>query len=151
MEGGTTRMNPMTTKRSAAPSATPAPDSPETQTRPASTWTAAQRLALLTEYDSFPQGDPRRGELLRRHGLYTSHMSKWRDQRRRGTLTSQATPPTGRPPQPRDPQQDEIARLTQDVARLQAQLQQAETIMEIQKKVSSLLGVLTPTLPNGER
>ncbi|WP_097654454.1 transposase, partial [Candidatus Chloroploca asiatica] len=89
--------------------------------------------------------------LLRRHGLYTSHLSKWRAQRKRGTLTPQTTPPTGRPALRPTPEQDAIARLTEEVARLRTQLQQAETIIEIQKKLSSLLGVPSSTLPDGER
>jgi hypothetical protein len=41
-------------------------------------WTAAEKLAILSEYESYPHGDPRRGALLRRVGAYTSHISKWR-------------------------------------------------------------------------
>ncbi len=113
-------------------------------------WTGRERLAILTEYESYPQGDPRRGELLRRHGLYTSHISKWRAQRDRGARASLEPRPAGRPVQPRDPQQDEIARLQRENARLQAELHKAETIIEIQKKVATLLGVPLPTPPNGD-
>lgn len=60
-------------------------------------WIASQRLSILTEYESYPRGDTRRGELLRGHGLYTSHMSKWREQRDRGALDTVEPRPIGRP------------------------------------------------------
>jgi transposase len=97
------------------------------------TWTAAQKLAIIAEYESYPRGDPRRGELLRRVGAYTSHISKWREQRDRGTLTGQQQPTPGRPAQPRDPQQEEIARLRAENARLQAELDKAQFVIAIQK------------------
>lgn len=137
----------MTTPKTTAPAETTT-ESTETIARPISSWTAPERLALLEEYDGYPQGDPRRGALLRKHGLYSAQIARWRKQRKRGTLTPQAVPPTGRPALPRDPQQEEIARLTREVARLQAQLQRAETIIDVQKKRSTLLGLPAPTLPN---
>jgi transposase len=83
-------------------------------------WTAAEKLAILTEYESYPHGDGRRGALLRRVGAYTSHISKWRKQRARGSLAHLARLSPGPKPQPPDPLQDEVARLQREVARLQA-------------------------------
>jgi len=103
-------------------------------------WTAAEKLAILTEYESYPHGDPRRGALLRRSGAYTSHISKWRKQRARGSLAHLEPCSKGRKPQLRDPLQDQVAQLQREVARLQARLEQAETVIEIQKKVARLLG-----------
>lgn len=103
-------------------------------------WTATEKLAILSEYESYPHGDPRRGALLRRVGAYTSHISKWRKQRARGALAHLAPLSPGRKPQPRDPLKDELAQLQREVARLQARLAQAETVIEIQKKVALLLG-----------
>ena len=110
--------------------------------------TAAERELILEEYDSYPRGDARRGALLRRHGLYTSQMSKWRERLKRGaaTLTS---PAPGPKPASRNPLAAEVARLTRENARLQQQLTQAETIITIQKKVATLLEVL-PTPPSAE-
>ena len=48
------------------------------------TLTAAERQIILEEYDSYPRGDARRGALLRRYGLYTSQMAKWRERLKRG-------------------------------------------------------------------
>jgi transposase-like protein len=113
-------------------------------------WTAAEKLALLREYESYPYGDPRRGALLRRVGAYTSHISKWRKQRNRGALASLAPQAPGRKPQPRDPLQDELERLRTENMRLQERLARAETVIEIQKKVATLLGVAMPTPPSDD-
>jgi transposase len=78
------------------------------------------------------------GALLRREGLYSSHLSKWRQQLSRSALTALAPKPRG--PRP-DPQAEEIARLRRENDRLQARLKNAETIIEVQKKVSLLLGL----------
>lgn len=137
-----------TNRTTAAPAS---PERPSTEAQPRrGTWTAAQRLAILTEYESYPKGDPQRGELLRRHGLYTSHMSKWRAQRDQGALARLEPRAPGRGAQMRDPQRDEIVRLQQENVRLQAELLQAQTILEIQKKVATLLGVPLATPPTGE-
>lgn len=124
----------MSTKRTTAQSTTTERPSTEAKARQGS-WTAAQKLALLNEYESYPRGDTRRSEFLRRNGLYTSHVSKWRAQRDSGALASLAPRPAGRPVQPRDEQHDEIARLHHEHARLQAELEKAQTIIEIQKKL----------------
>lgn len=139
----------MPTKRIPTSSATSEQPSPETQPHQGR-WTARERLSILAEYESFPRGDTRRGELLRRHGLYTSHMSKWREQRDRGALDNLEPRPLGRPKQVRDDQQDELARLQRENARLQAELHKAQTIIDIQKKVATLLGSTLPTLPSNE-
>jgi transposase-like protein len=58
------------------------------------TLTAAERQVILEEYDSYPRGDARRGALLRRYGLYTSQMAKWREQLKRGEATLASPPPS---------------------------------------------------------
>lgn len=135
----------MATKRIVSPSNSTERHSTEAQPTKG-TWSAAQKLAIIAEYESYPRGDPRRGELLRRVGAYTSHISQWRDQRDRGTLTNQHQPKPGRPSQPPDPQQQEIARLQRENARLAAELEKAQFVIAIQKKVAMLLGE-TPTTP----
>jgi transposase len=128
----------------------PAPE--QTEVRPRiNGWTAAEKLAILAEYESYPRGDPRRGALLRRTGAYTSHISKWRKQRERGALDRLAPQPAGRKPQPRDPLHDEVERLRKENDRLQERLVKAETVIEIQKKVAQLLGVVIPTPPSADR
>lgn len=108
--------------------------------------TAAERQRILEEYDSYPRGDARRGALLRRYGLYTSQMSKWRERLKRGDATLAALTP-GPKGAPRNPLADEVARLTRENARLQQQLTNAETIIAIQKKLDWQTPLDTPRVP----
>jgi transposase-like protein len=103
-------------------------------------FTADYKLRILSEAERCTRPGEI-GALLRREGLYSSHLDKWRKQRRRGGL--QALAPQQRGPKP-DPQATEIARLRRENERLQARLKRAETIIEVQKKLSALLGVTTP-------
>jgi transposase len=103
---------------------------------------AKYKLRILAEADQCTQ----RGEigaLLRREGLYSSHLTTWRKQRDRGQLEGLTPKKRGRKP---DPQAAELARLQRENERLQARLEQAETIIEVQKKLSQMLG-----LPPAER
>jgi len=81
------------------------------------------------------------GALLRREGLYSSHLTTWRAQFERGALQGLTPLKRGRKA---DPQAAEIARLQRENERLTAQLERAELIIDVQKKVSRLLG-LPPT------
>jgi transposase-like protein len=98
-------------------------------------FSAAYKLRILVEADACAQRG-QIGALLRREGLYSSHLDKWRKQRAQGQLGPQKR---GRKA---DPQGAEIARLRQEVARLQGRLLQAETIIEVQKKLAGLLGLV---------
>jgi transposase len=111
---------------------------------------AAERLRIVEEYDSYPKGSPERGALLRREGIYTSAITKWRKLRQRGALTALATQRPGPKPVSPDPLQAELSRLRAENARLQARLAQAETIIDVQKKVAALLGAPLPQAPSGE-
>lgn len=112
----------------------------ERQTR-----SAAEKLRILQEYEAYPAGSPERGALLRREGIYTSHISKWRKQRDRAVVAGLSPQRRGPKPAPRHPLEDEVERLRKENARLQARLSQAETIIEVQKKVARLLGEALPT------
>ena len=107
-------------------------------------WNAAKKLAILQEYEAYPRGAPERGALLRREGIYTSHISKWRQQRNRGALAALAPQPRGPKPEPINPLADELARLQQENARLYRRLATAEAVIDIQKKVAQLLGAQLP-------
>jgi transposase-like protein len=106
---------------------------------------AADKLRILQEYEAYPVGSPERGALLRREGIYTSHISKWRKQRDRAVVAGLSPQRRGPKPAPRHPLEDEVERLRKENARLQARLSQAETIIEVQKKVARLLGEALPT------
>jgi len=81
------------------------------------------------------------GALLRREGLYSSHLSTWRRQRDRGLL--EALSPEKRGRKRKDELEREVAKLQRENERLQVRLEQAETIIEVQKKLSQLLGLAT--------
>lgn len=95
------------------------------------------KLRILAEADACTERGAI-GALLRREGLYASHLEKWRRQRTRGELQGLTAQKRGRkvPAEAAD-----LARLQRENAALQARLQQAETIIEVQKKLSTLLGL----------
>src|SRR5512143_731003 len=107
-------------------------------------FSAEYKRRILQEADSCTQ----RGEvgaLLRREGLYSSHLNTWRHQRARGELQGLTPAKRGRKT---DPQAAENARLLRETVRLKAQLARAELIIDVQKKVSQLLGL--PEIPLDE-
>jgi len=100
-------------------------------------YTAEYKLRILRELDG-SQGIGETGALLRREGLYSSHLTSWRRQRERGELDGLA--PQKRGPKP-DPQAVELARLQRENERLRERLKKAELIIDVQKKVAQMLGV----------
>ncbi len=78
------------------------------------------------------------GALLRREKLYSSHLTRWRQQQTEEGLKGLSPQKRGRKA---DPQAEELARLQQENERLRSQLEQAELIMDVQKKLSQLLGL----------
>lgn len=100
-------------------------------------FTAEYKQRILQEADACSErGDI--GALLRREGLYSSHLDTWRRQRTRGGLHGLTPAKRGRKA---DPQAAENARLVRETVKLKAQLERAELIIEVQKKVSQLLGL----------
>lgn len=90
------------------------------------------------------------GAILRREGLYTSHLVQWRRARDRGELGG---PTKKRGPTPKDPRDQRIAELERDVARLEKRAKRAEGLVELQKKVAELLASMEPdpsTEPGGK-
>ncbi len=119
--------------------ANPTPD-PEVRPRPRRrTFSTDYKLSILQQADACTQ----RGELgalLRREGLYSSHLSKWRQQLQDGRLNS----PRRTAANQRAPTNDlrkENRRLQRENQRLLRKLQQAEMVIDVQKKLSALLGI----------
>ena len=81
------------------------------------------------------------GALLRREGLYSSHLTTWHRQHDSGALAALAPRKRGRKANPRHAEALRLEELEKENERLRQQLQQAQTIIEVQKKVSSLLGI----------
>jgi transposase-like protein len=107
-------------------------------------FSAAYKLRILDEADRCTEPGAV-GALLRREGLYSSNLTTWRRQRERDEL---AGAKRGR--KPASDEAKERKRLERENQRLKRKLEQAETIIEVQKKLSQLLG-LTETKPNVRR
>jgi transposase-like protein len=103
-------------------------------------FTATEKLRVLKEAD----GCTRLGELgalLRREGLYSSQLAAWRAARKRGELAGLTPRARGPKPQPVDPRDRKLAEQAREITRLQSRLERAEGLIDIQKKVSQLLGI----------
>jgi len=104
---------------------------------------------MLQEADR-STGPGQLGALLRREGLYSSLLSTWRHQRDQGTLAGLSPKRRGRKANPDAPLIAENQRLMRETRRLAAKLRQAEMIIEVQKKLSEILGIpLPPPEGNG--
>ena len=105
------------------------------------------KLRILAEADACTERGAI-GALLRREGLYSSHLDKWRTQRERGALGGANGQKRG--PKP-DPQAAEMARLQRENEQLRTRLERADQIIEVQKKLAHLLGTLSAEIPSSER
>ena len=83
----------------------------------------------------------RSGALLRREGLYSTHLSAWRRERERGALEMLRARRRGRKADPTQDLRQQIAALEGENQRLQERLRQAEAIITAQKKLSEILGL----------
>ncbi len=116
----------------------PNPEVPEKAQR--RKYSAEYKLRILQEADSC-QGTGELGALLRREGLYSSHLNTWKRQREEGTLHGLQPKKRGRKGKLKNPLSDRIAELERENRKLKKRLEQAETIIEFQKKVSEVLGI----------
>ena len=100
-------------------------------------FTAEYRRRILREADAC-QKHGELGALLRREGLYSSHLVNWRRQREQGELVAGRARKRGPVPKPVDPR---VKQLEVENRRLQRKLARAETIITLQKKVAEILGI----------
>jgi len=113
---------------------------PEVEAKPKRrTFTAAYRLRILEEADRC-QGPGEIGRLLRREGLYSSHLASWRKARREGSLAALSSKKRGAKPKAHNPLEPKVRELEAKVARLETELEKAHTILDVQEKVAGLLG-----------
>ena len=116
----------------------PDPEVPEKTKR--RKFTVAYKLRMLHEAEQCTQTGEI-GTLLRREGLYSSHLSTWRKQREQGILQGLNPKKRGRKPKPQDPSAGRVAQLEKENQRLKNRLRKAEIIIEAQKKISEIRGV----------
>lgn len=125
----------------------PDPEVPEKAAR--RRFTVEYKLQILRQADVCGDGGGV-GALLRREGLYSSHLTTWRRQRDAGILSGLRPKPRGRKANPVHPLEVENEQLRKENNRLQKRLKQAELIIEVQKKISQMLGIPLETFEKGE-
>ena len=112
-------------------------------------FTAEYKLRILTLADACTEAGSL-GALLRREGLYASNLNTWRHQRERGILTGLTPGKRGRKESVRNPLLAENEKLRKENERLTNRLRQAEIIIDVQKKVSQILGIPLATPGEGD-
>jgi transposase-like protein len=110
------------------------------------TFTAKYKAEILAAHDAASEGE--KGALLRREGLYSSHITEWRRARDAGGLKALAAP-RGR--RRRDPQVERIAALEAEKLRLEQELAQARLVMDVQAKLHALLESISESADTGRR
>jgi len=103
------------------------------------TFLAGYKLRILEEADRCGQGEL--GALLRREGLYYSHLEQWRKQRQKGTLAGLARRKRG--PKTTSPDRTAISKLQRENEQLKRELHKAHIIIDVQKKVAKMLDELS--------
>ena len=103
------------------------------------TFNAEYKAEIVAEYDGWPKGSDERGAILRREGLYPSHISEWRKQAEAGAREGLARKSRKR----RSADEIELDRLRRQNARLAAELKRTQTALEITGKVHALLEQLS--------
>jgi transposase-like protein len=122
----------------------PDPEVPERAKR--RRFTAEYKARVLAEYEDASPGE--RGELLRREGLYSSHLSEWRKAAARGAAAGLDKKRGRRGPDARDRR---IAKLEAENDRLRDELSKAHTVIDVQGKVSALLSDLSESAEDEKR
>jgi len=112
------------------------------------TFTAEYKARILDEYDALPAGSESRGALLRREGLYTSHIAEWRKARDAGALAGVAD----KPRKPARSEADrEAERLRAENERLRAELARTKAALDVVGKAHALLGLISESADTDPR
>jgi transposase len=135
-------------QRSAEVSPGAAPRATEVLERPTKRRFAAEyRRRILAEVAAAEPGQI--GSILRREGLYASHLTSWRRAQRRAELAALESRKRGPKPS-KDERDARIARLEREKAELERKLRKAEVIIDLQKKVSQILGIALPAIEDSD-
>ena len=141
---------PSTPAAAASAGGSQGPPNPEVLETPVRrSFTAEYKLRILQEADQCT-GPGQLGALLRREALYSSHLSTWRRQRDAGSLSALAAKKRGRKAKAVDPLVQENQQLRRENERLRGELKKANTIIEVQKKLSEVLGTPMGTPDSSE-
>jgi transposase-like protein len=106
-------------------------------------FSAQEKLRVLREADACTKPGEQ-GALLRREGLYSSHLTEWRRARERGELDALAPKKRGRKAKEVHPLEKKVAELQRSLEKAELRAKRAEALVELQKKVSELLGIQLP-------
>ena len=120
------------------PLSVPDPEVPEKKAR--RRFTAKYKLKILQEADAC-SAPGQLGALLRREGLYSSNLTTWRRQRDEGLLDALSPKKRGRKKKEKNPLTQKVAELERENERLRKKLKKAEIIIDVQKKISEILGI----------
>jgi len=124
----------------------PNPEVPEKKHR--RKFTAPYKLRIISEADACKEPG-QVGVLLRSEGLYSSNLNTWRRQKEKGLLEALSPKKRGRKEKEKNPLTQRVARLERENKQLRKKLKQAETIIDVQKKISEILGI-SQNLPEEE-
>lgn len=116
------------------------PDPEVTENTVRRKFTTAYKLRILQEADACTEPG-QTGELLRREGLYSSHLATWRKHRRMAILQAVSPKKRGAKTKEKNPLAVQVAHLEKQNRILHAKLRKAEIIIEAQKKISEILGI----------
>lgn len=139
-------MSMKTPSHSAAPLSPPDPEVSERPQR--RTFSVADKLRILEKIERARPGDV--GAILRREGLYSSNVGRWRRQRDAGQLHGLTPAKPGPKSAPANPHKSDLERLQRENARLRDQLTRAEAVIDLQKKVAQLLEIPLGSTDRGE-
>jgi len=117
------------------------PDPEVTATAKRRRFTAKYKLKILDEIDQRKQWGQEVGSVLRREGLYSAQVSSWRTAREEGKLRALGPKKRGRKPDSDAQLRKELKQAQAENAKLRKELEQAELIIDVQKKLSRLLGL----------
>jgi transposase-like protein len=106
-------------------------------------FSAEYKRKILKEADACTR-EGEIGALLRREGLYSSHLSVWRAARQRGEIAGLAPKKRGPKVAPPDPRDRKIVELERETRRWKARAERAEALVDLQKKVSAIMGIALP-------
>jgi transposase len=121
------------------PAAPPRPNPEVVADAKRRTFTAEYKQRILAEADAATAQSGAIGALLRREGLYSSHLVTWRRERETGILKG-LTPQRRGPKSKHSPLEEENQKLRRENQRLSEELRKAEIVIDVQKKVGALLG-----------